>query len=135
MPLESNLPVIDDRTFDDIVTEARTRIPRYTPEWTDLNDNDPGITLVQLFAWLSDMLIYRMQKVPELNYLKFLQLIGIELNPAAPAQAEIYFPVTPTHPDPFVIVPLHTQVTAPAADGGPPVVFETDRAIYALTAS
>ena len=55
-----------EKRFDDIVTEARTRIPRYTPEWTDLNDNDPGITLVQLFAWMSDMLLYRLGQVPEL---------------------------------------------------------------------
>src|SRR5215471_12014776 len=137
MPLEANLPPIDDRTFDDIVTEARTRIARYTPEWapvwTDVNDSDPGITLVQLFAWLSDMLIYRMNKVPALNYLKFLELIGIELNPANPAQAEITFPVVATNTDPFVIVPLHTQVSAP--QGSPPLIFETDRAIFALTAS
>lgn len=135
MPLQANLPVIDDRTFDDIVAEARTRIPRYTPEWTDLNDSDPGIALVQLFAWLSEILIYRMDQVPQLNYLKFLELIGIELNPATPAQAEIFFPVTPTNPNPFVIVPLHTQVTAPAPSGGPPLVFEADRAIFALTAA
>jgi hypothetical protein len=135
MSLEAQLPVIDDRTFDDIVAEARTRIPRYTPEWTDFNDSDPGIALMQLFAWLSELLIYRMNQVPELNYLKFLELIGIELNPAAPAQAEIFFPVTPTNPDPFVIVPLHTQVTAAASNGGPPLVFETDRVIYALKSS
>ncbi len=139
MPLEANLPVIDDRTFDDIVAEARTRIARYTPEWipvwTDVNDSDPGITLVQLFAWLTEMLIYRMGKVPDLNYLKFLELIGIELNPATAAQAEITFPTVPTSPNPYVIVPLHTQVSAPGSSGGPPIVFETDRAIYALTAT
>lgn len=139
MPLEANLPVIDDRTFDDIVTEARTRIARYTPEWapvwTDVNDSDPGITLVQLFAWLSDMLIYRMNKVPALNYLKFLELIGIELQPAVSAQAEVTFPVVATNSNPYVIVPLHTQLSAPSPSGGPPLIFETERAIFALTAS
>src|SRR5262245_39699975 len=125
MPLEANLPVIDDRTFDDIVAEARTRIARYTPEWspvwTDVNDSDPGITLVQLFAWLTDILIYRMGKVPALNYLKFLELLGIELTPAAPAQADVTFPVVATNPDPYVIVPLRTQLSAPAPEGGPPL--------------
>lgn len=139
MPLEANLPVIDNRTFDDIVAEARTRIARYTPEWapvwTDVNDSDPGITLVQLFAWLTEMLIYRMDQVPALNYLKFLELIGIELEPAVPATAEITFPVVPTNSNPYVIVPLHTQVSAPGPDGGPPLIFETERATYALTAS
>jgi len=139
MPLEANLPLIDDRTFDDIVAEARTRIARYTPEWapvwTDVNDSDPGITLVQLFAWMTEMLAYRMDKVPALNYLKFLELIGIELQPAVPGQAEITFPVVSTNTSPTVIVPLHTQVSAPGSDGGPPLIFETDRAIYALTAN
>lgn len=138
MPLNDYLPVIDNRRFDDLVMEARTRIARYTPEWaavwTDLNDNDPGITLVQLFAWMTELLTYRLGKVPAQNYLKFLELIGIELMPAAPAQAEITFPAVPTFSDPYVIVPLHTQVTAPGPDGGPPVVFETDRALHALTA-
>ena len=48
MPLAA--PNLDDRTFDDIFDEARSRIPRYTPEWTNHNDSDPGITLLQLFA-------------------------------------------------------------------------------------
>ena len=69
--------------------------------WTDVNDSDPGITLVQVFAWLAEMLLYRMGQVPELNYLKFLQLLGIELQPAEPAQAEITFPVKPDHPSPL----------------------------------
>ena len=42
---------LDDRTFEQLVAEAKRRIPGYTPEWTDLNDTDPGLTLVQLFAW------------------------------------------------------------------------------------
>ena len=58
MPLEAQLPVIDDRTFDDIVAEARTRIPRYTPEWTDFNDSDPGMDVIrqlvlrELHGWI-----------------------------------------------------------------------------------
>lgn len=134
MPLADALPVIDDRRYDDILAEARTRIPRYTPEWTDLNDSDPGMTLVQLFAWLSDMLLYRLGRVPELNYIKFLELIGIELMPAQPATAEITFPVTSTFTDPYVIVPMRTQVSAQDPDAPGPIVFETDRALTAIAA-
>src|SRR5712691_1556223 len=139
MPLEAAIPTIDDRSYDSLLLEVRTRIARYTPEWTpvwtDVNDNDPGITMVQVFAWLAEILTYRMSKVPELNYIKFLQLLGIELNPAEAAQAEVTFPVKPDHPESFVIVPARTQVTAEAPDGGPPLVFETERALTALTAS
>src|SRR5215510_10163551 len=121
MPLNNAIPQIDDRRYDSLLAEVRTRIARYTPEWTpvwtDVNDSDPGITLVQLFAWLTDMLIYRMGKVPALNYLKFLELIGIELNPATPAQAEVTLPVVPTTSEPYVVVPLHTQLSAPGSDG------------------
>jgi len=135
MPLAANLPVIDDRRFDDIVTEAKARIPRYTEEWTDFNDSDPGMTLVQLFAWMADMLLYRLGQVPDQNYLKFLELIGIELNPAQPAHGEITFPVLPTAADDVVIVPQHTQVTADSPAGGPPLVFETDEAVLAIRSS
>jgi len=132
MPLVNLLPVIDDRRFDDIVAEARTRIARYTPEWTDLNDNDPGIALVQVFAWLTEMLIYRLGQVPELNYLKFLELLGIELRAAEPAMTEITFPVLATFPGATVSVPLHAQVSAESPGGGAPVIFETDRSLLAL---
>ena len=138
MPLENAVPRIDDRNYDSLIAEVRTRIARYTPEWTpvwtDVNDNDPGITLAQVFAWLTEMLAYRMNRVPELNYIKFLQLIGIELNPAEPAQAEVTMPVRSSFADPYVIVPERTQVTAQAADGGAPITFETDRALIALRA-
>ena len=103
MPIKDLVPVIDDRTYADLVAEARTRIPRYTPEWTDLNESDPGITLVELFAWMTELLVYRLGKVPQLNYLKFLELIGIELTPARPAIAEITFAVQKTFTEPYVM--------------------------------
>jgi predicted phage baseplate assembly protein len=135
MPIDANLPTIDNRRFEDIVAEARTRIPRYTPEWTDLNDNDPGIALVQVFAWMCDLLLYRLGKVPQLNYLKFLQLVGIELQPAEPASAEITFPVQPDFTDPYLIVPAQTQVAAQVQGQDRPVIFETDQSLIALRAA
>jgi predicted phage baseplate assembly protein len=134
MPLLDNLPVIDDRRYADLVAEARTRIPRYAPEWTDLNDNEPGMAIVQLMAWLSEMLIYRLGQVPLLNTIKFLELLGIELTPAAPAAAEVSFAVLPTWTEATVIVPLRTQVAADVPGADAPVVFETERALVALAA-
>jgi len=133
MPLVDKLPVIDNRHFDDIVNEARTRISRYAPEWTNLNDTDPGMALVQLFAWMSDMLLYRLGRTPLQSYIKFLQLVGIEMNPAQPARAEVTFPVVVATPQAYVIVPLGTPVSAEGEDGTP-VVFETERLLTALTA-
>jgi predicted phage baseplate assembly protein len=130
MPLVA--PNLDNRRFADIVAEAKTLIPRYAPEWTNFNESDPGITLVELFAWMTEILIYRLNQVPDRNYIKFLQLIGIELEPAQPAKAEITFAVS--RPDiTSVIVPLGTQVAA-AGGSGQPVVFETDQALIAIGA-
>jgi predicted phage baseplate assembly protein len=138
MPLQDNLPVIDDRSYQSILDEMKARIARYTPEWkpvwTDVNDSDPGITMLQVFAWLSEMLTYRMNRVPELNYLKFLELLGIEMRAAEPAYAEITFPVLAAHPAPTAIVPVRTQVIAETEGGGAPLVFEADRSLVALTA-
>lgn len=131
MPLKDLTPRIDDRTWQDIVDEVRSRIPHYTPEWTDLNDSDPGITLTQVFAHLAEMLLFRMQRVPELAYIKFLELIGVELIPAQPARAEVSFEVADGVLDATVLVPARTQVSA-AGDDGPPRVFETERALTAL---
>lgn len=76
MPLP--LPKLDDRTFDDLLEEAITLIPRYNRDWTDFNPSDPGVALAELFAWLSEMMLYRIDKVTEKNQLKFLELIGIK---------------------------------------------------------
>ncbi len=96
MPLEA--PQLDTRKFEDLLHEAQLRIPRYTPDWTDFNDSDPGITLVQLFAWLTEMMLYQMNRVPERNYIKFLQMLGLELQPAQAATAHLTFTAKPDAP-------------------------------------
>jgi predicted phage baseplate assembly protein len=135
MPLRDAFPVLDDRTYDDLVAEIRARVSRYTPEWkpgwNDLNDSDPGVTLAQVFAWLSEMMLYRMNQVPQLNYLKFLELIGVELDPARAARAEISFALAADWTEDSVDVPERTQVSATGQDGKP-VVFETARPLRAV---
>ncbi len=74
MPLPQ--PNLDDRTFDDLVAEARAMIPRLAPGWTNYNPSDPGITLIELFAWLTEMMLYRLNRVPDEHYEVFLELIG-----------------------------------------------------------
>jgi predicted phage baseplate assembly protein len=126
--------VLDDRRFEDIVAEAKRRIPGYTPEWTDLNESDPGMTLVQLFAWLAEMVLWRVNRVPDKSFVKFLELIGIDLKPPVPARAELTFTLTPGGAA-VVQVPRGTRVQlADAADGGP-VVFETDDNLNTVSAT
>ena len=78
------VPVLDDRSFDQLVAEAKARIPVHTPEWTNLNASDPGITIVDLFAFLTENLLYRSNRIPEANRLKFLTMLGISLVPPSP---------------------------------------------------
>lgn len=132
MPLPT--PILDDRRHADIVAEAKQLIPFYTPEWTDLNESDPGITFIELFAWMSDLLLYRLNQVPELHYVKFLELLGIQLLPAQPAHADLTFTLAEPPLSPTVPVPRGTRVAATGGEGEPPVIFETDRALEALGA-
>ena len=72
-------PNLDDRTFQDLVDEAKRLVQQRCPEWTDHNVSDPGVTLIEAFAQMVDQLIYRLNRVPDRNYVKFLELIGVEL--------------------------------------------------------
>ncbi len=89
MPIKP--PNLDDRRYADILREARSLIPQYCPEWTNLNDSDPGITLVQLFAWMTEMITYRLNRVPDKTYIHFLNFIGEERRSALPAVAPVTF--------------------------------------------
>ncbi len=79
-------PALDDRRFDDLVSELVARIPAHTPEWTNPRLGDPGRTLIDLFAWLGDALLYRANLIPERQRLVFLRLLGQHLRPARPSR-------------------------------------------------
>ena len=74
MPLP--LPNLDDLTYEELVEEAISLIPSLTPEWTDHNPSDPGIALIELFAWLTEMTLYRVNRIPDANYYTFLKLLS-----------------------------------------------------------
>jgi predicted phage baseplate assembly protein len=88
------IPVLDDRTFAQLVEEARQLIPVYAPQWTDHNLSDPGMTLVELLAWLAEMQLYSLDVVSEPHLLKYLALLGESPRPASPARVELQ--LTPT---------------------------------------
>ncbi len=89
MPLQ--IPTIDDRRYQQLLDEALARIPVYTPEWTNFNKSDPGVTLIEVFAFLTENLLYRSNQIPERNRRKFLQLLGIGLKPASSARGLVSF--------------------------------------------
>ena len=132
---------LDDRTFDDLVDECILRIPRYCPEWTDHNLSDPGITLIELFAWLTDQMLLRFNQVPRKNYVAFLELLGIRLQPPAPARTELSFylssdlPETYTIPEGIEVSTVRTETTeAITFSTNFPLIIAKPRLQHVLTA-
>ena len=80
------VPAVDTRSYQELVDEALARIPVHNPEWTNFNRSDPGVTLIELFAFLTESLIYRANQIPERNRRKFLSLLGVPLKPASSAR-------------------------------------------------
>ena len=123
MPLPA--PELDDRRFQDIVDETKRLIPRYCPEWTNHNLSDPGVALIELFAWMSEMVLFRLNQVPDRLYTKFLDLVGIQPFPPSVARADLTFWLSTVRDQP-VVVPSGTVVaTAGDAGGGGSVAFTT----------
>lgn len=132
-------PNLDNRTFNELVTEIRRRIPTATPEWTDLNPSDPGITLAELFAFLSEQLLFQVNQVPSKGLVTFLQMVGAELHPATPAVADVAFTALGVAAGPELTFDLRagTQV---ATSGPPPgqkqaLIFETSEDLTVLNGS
>ena len=90
MPLQ--LPNLDDRSYADLMTEARALIPRDAAAWTNHNPSDPGITVIELFAYLAELLIYRVNRITDANVEAFLRLLnGPDWNrtPGRPLEDEV----------------------------------------------
>src|ERR1700744_4395946 len=118
-------PELDDRKFQDIVDEAKRLIPRYCPEWTNHNVSDPGVALIELFAWMSEMILFRLNQAPDRLYTKFLDLVGIEPFPPSVARADLTFWLS-TVLDHDVVVPAGSAVaTAGAATSDEEILFST----------
>lgn len=117
-------PDLDDRRFQDIVDEAKRLIPRYCPEWTNHNLSDPGVALIELFAWMSEMVLYRLNQVPDRLYVHFLNLVGIEPFPPSVARTELTFWLS-TVLDRPITVPGGTQVGTVTTAEHESVVFTT----------
>lgn len=124
MPLEP--PNLDDRTYDQIRSELLLRIPRYTPEWTDWNESDPGVTLIELFAWLTESIGYRLNKAPERCLLTFLDALGIKPAAARQATTDLTFTVRQGETAP-ISVPARSAVASDVQTDDGPIVFETER--------
>ena len=127
-------PNLDDRTFKDIVDEALKRIPTKCNLWTDHNPSDPGITLIELMAWMTEMMIYRLNRLPEKNFIEFLSLMGIRLTPAQPSKAWVVMTVARgVSEENLSQIPSGTRIST-GDKTGEPVVFETRDSLNPTTA-
>lgn len=124
MPLPTRK--LDERSFQDIVDHAKRLIPTYCPEWTDHNVSDPGVALIELFASMVDMLLYRVNRVPERMLETFMQLIGVTPGLPRPARADVTFFLTAPAIGQDVPIAAGTRVETLRTDTREPVVFSTE---------
>ncbi|MEA2234560.1 MAG: hypothetical protein QOD83_4376 [Solirubrobacteraceae bacterium] len=116
---------LDDRTFQDLVSEARMRIAQRCPEWTEHNVSDPGITLIELFAWMTELTIYRLNRVPDKLHVALLELLDILLDPPTAAEVDLRFRLTGRAEQPVPIPLGDTEVGTPRHAGDEAIVFQT----------
>lgn len=119
---------LDLRNFQDIVDEAKRLIPRYCPEWTDHNVSDPGVTLIELFAWMTEMILYQLNRLPDEMHEHFLDLIGVQLRPPEPATVDITFYLSKHLTQPLEI-PVETEIATERTDVQDAIVFATTKAL------
>lgn len=117
-------PNLDDRRFQDLVDEAKRMVQQRCPGWTDHNVSDPGVTLIEAFAWMTDQLLYRLNRVPDRHYVKFLELIGVRLFPPTAARAPVTFWLSAPQPE-SVVIPAGTEVATVRTGTQPAIVFST----------
>jgi predicted phage baseplate assembly protein len=118
------VPNLDDRRFQDLVDDAKRLVQQRCPEWTDHNVSDPGVTLIEAFAFMTDQLLYRLNRVPDRHYVKFLELIGVRLFPPTAARTAITFYLTAPRPEP-VRIAAGSQAATVRTESDEAIVFTT----------
>jgi hypothetical protein len=87
MPLP--VPNLDDRDYAGLLRDAKALLPTLAPEWTDLSPGDPGVALLELFSFLTESMLFRLNKLPEKAYVELLNLAGVTLAPPGAAKVEL----------------------------------------------
>lgn len=81
--------VLDDERFSEIAERARAQIADIAPFWTDHNVHDPGVTLLELFAWMKEMQQFHMDQIGKAHRLAYLRLMGLSLLKKKAARAVV----------------------------------------------
>jgi hypothetical protein len=109
-------PNLDDRSFDQLVEAACRLVSNQCPDWTDLSPGDPGRTLIEVFAYLTDTMLYRLNRLPDKAYVEFLRLIGVRMKPPSAASVMLQFSLPRAAPR-QIRIPRGTRVTTERSDG------------------
>lgn len=117
-------PNLDDRSFEQLLDEAKALVARSGCGWTDLSPGDPGAVMLDVFAHLTGLLIYRMNRLPEKVYVELLRLIGIKIIPPSASGARLRFSLAKPLNE-IVVIPVGTRVTVARWSAGEPPVFAT----------
>ncbi|HJU03146.1 MAG TPA: putative baseplate assembly protein [Actinomycetes bacterium] len=115
-------PNLDDRSFEQLKAELLERIPVFNREWTNHNESDPGVALLELFAFLGESLLYRFNQIPDATKTAFLRLLDVQRLPARPAHVLV---IAKTERPEGEQLLAHSELRAG------PVSFETDNELYA----
>jgi predicted phage baseplate assembly protein len=127
-------PNLDDRRFQELVDDAKRLVQRQAPGWTDHNVHDPGVTLIEAFAYMTDQLLYRLNRVPDRVYVKFLELIGVRLFPPTAARVGLTFWLSAALPD-TIVVRSGSEVATPRSSGSDSISFTTTSDLQIVSAS
>src|SRR6516162_7815029 len=92
--------------------------------WTEHNVSDPGITLIELFAWMTEMTIYRLNRLPEKIHLALLDLLGLGLDPPEAASVDVWFRLKQEATEDIRIPAFDTEVATPRTPEAGPVIFQ-----------
>lgn len=118
------IPHLDDRRFQDLVDDAKRMVQQRCSEWTDHNVSDPGVTLIETFAFMTDELLYRLNRVPDRLYVTFLDLLGVTLHPPTPAHVDVTAWLS-APPEEDVVLPTDSEVATLRTSQDDAVVFAT----------
>lgn len=125
------LPRLDDRRWTDLVEEGRGLLPLHTPEWTDHNLHDPGITFLELFAWITEIGLYRLDRIPAAHRLKFLALLGAASRLPRGAEVAVGFRLRSAGPGTHPSLPAGLVLDA-QSPGGERVQYATSEPVVVV---
>ena len=128
--MKTELPKIETRKRSEIYNLLKEFIPHYTPEWAGSDENDPGIALLEIFSYMTESIVQRLNQAPQKNFIAFLDMLGINRLPPQPSRAPLTFMLAKGL-EKDVLIPERTQVAGKASDNSE-LPFETEKNLLAI---